>query len=96
MSTTSISVVLTHFNKGQLLQRTVDSLQPDLPELLEIIIVDDYSIDNSLDIIQDYAKRDKRIKVIKNKSNYGISKTRDIGIKKSSANWITTLDSDDY
>ena len=45
MSTTSISVVLTHFNKGQLLQRTVDSLQPDLPELLEIIIVDDASTD---------------------------------------------------
>lgn len=91
-----LSIIVPNYNNSKYLNDCLDSILSQTYKDLEIIIVDDYSIDNSLDIIQDYAKRDKRIKVIKNKSNYGISKTRDIGIKESSANWITTLDSDDY
>ena len=91
-----LAIIVPNYNNSKYLNDCLDSILSQTYKDLEIIIVDDCSTDSSLEIIQDYEKIDKRIKVIKNKSNYGISKTRDIGIKATLSNWITTLDSDDY
>ena len=58
-------------------------------------MIDDYSNDNSLDIIKNLQKEDKRIKIIKNNKNRGALYTKSIGILKSKGKYIMLLDSDD-
>ena len=62
---------------------------------LEILLIDDYSSDNSLKIIEKCQKVDKRIKLIKNKKNRGSLFSRSLGVLKSKGKYIMALDSDD-
>jgi glycosyltransferase involved in cell wall biosynthesis len=62
---------------------------------LEIICVDDGSPDNSIEILNKYAKEDNRIKIIRQK-NMGLSDARNNGFAASSGEWVHYLDSDDY
>ena len=62
---------------------------------IELLLVDDYSIDNSLKIIEKCQKEDKRIKLIKNKKNRGALYSRSLGVLKSKGKYIMALDSDD-
>ena len=96
MPTVSISVVLTHFNKGLLLQRTIESLQPDLPELLEIIVVDDASTDPhwesfSLQLVQQYPK----VKIIRNTDNQGPANRLNQGGNSAQGDYLFFMDADD-
>lgn len=59
----------------------------------EIIVVDDNSTDKSLEKIMDF---DSLIKIIKNKKNYGLSYSRNLGLRKAKGKYVTMLDSDDY
>ncbi|EAL5964170.1 glycosyltransferase family 2 protein, partial [Campylobacter jejuni] len=63
---------------------------------IEIIIVDDCGNDKSIDIAQEYAKQDKRIKIIHNKKNLKLLRTRYEGVKVSNSPYIMFLDPDDY
>lgn len=91
-----LSVIVPNYNNSKYLSDCLNSIINQTYKDLEIIIVDDCSTDNSIEIIQDYLLQDNRIKLIVNKTNQGISKVRDIGIKYAKTKWITTLDSDDY
>ena len=62
---------------------------------IEIILVDDKSTDNSISIIEEYKKRDKRIILIKNKKNRGLFITRNIGLLSSKGKYIIIPDPDD-
>ena len=64
-------------------------------KLIEIICIDDGSTDGSAAIIEEFARKDARIKVIKQK-NQGLSAARNAGIMAATAPWITGVDSDDY
>ena len=64
-----ISVIIPIYNGGKYLNYSLKSIQNQIFKDLEIIIIDDNSKDNSLEIIQKYIKNDKRIKLIKNKVN---------------------------
>ena len=61
----------------------------------EIIFIDDYSIDNSFKIINEYSQKDLRIKIIKNKINRGTLYSRIQGALKSKGEYIIFIDSDD-
>lgn len=91
-----ISVIVPVYNCEKYIAKTLNSLLNQSLENIEIICVDDKSNDNSLSIIKNYAKKDKRIKVIANKKNLGVSNTRNIALKKSSGNFIMFVDGDDY
>lgn len=96
MSTTSISVVLTHFNKGKLLQRTIDSLQPDLPELLEIIIVDDASTDPNWPLFSKKIELQyPKVKIIQNHDNKGPANRLNQGANAAQGDYIFFMDADD-
>lgn len=73
----------------------MDSLINQKYKNIEIICVNDGSKDNSLNILNDYAKRDKRIKVIDQK-NQGVSVARNTGIDQAKGRCISFIDSDDY
>ena len=62
---------------------------------IEIILVDDKSTDNGINIIEEYKRRDNRIKLIRNKKNRGIFITRNIGVLSSKGKYIMFPDPDD-
>lgn len=96
MSKASISVVLTHFNKGPLLQRTIESLQPDLPELLEIIVADDASTDPNW---ESYSKQLQqqfpKVKIIYNTDNKGPANRLNQGADAAQGDYLFFMDADD-
>lgn len=89
-----ISIIIPVYNTEKYLSRCLDSIINQTYTNLEIIIIDDGSSDNSYDICLEYAKKDKRIKLIKQK-NMGLSATRNKGIRLATGKYIGFVDSDD-
>ena len=90
-----VSVIIPVYNVEKYLQRCVTSVTEQSYSNLEIILVDDGSVDKSGAICDDFAKKDKRIRVI-HKENEGLGLTRNVGIKVATGNYICFIDSDDY
>ena len=90
-----ISFIVSVFNKEKYLKSFISSIQmQDLKEI-EIIFIDDFSDDKSYKVINDFKKKDKRIKLIKNKKNKGSLYSRAIGGKMAKADYVIFFDSDD-
>ena len=90
-----ISVIVPIYNVEKYLTKCLDSIINQTYKNLEIILVDDGSPDNCPKICDEYAKRDKRIKVI-HKKNQGVSVARNVGIESSEGKYICFVDSDDF
>jgi glycosyltransferase involved in cell wall biosynthesis len=90
-----ISIIVPIYNSRKYIGRCIDSLINQTYEDIEIILVDDCSTDNSIEIAQEYAAIDKRIKIIKNDKNEGLSFSRNNGMRNSTAPYIMFCDSDD-
>lgn len=90
-----ISIIMPIYNVEQYLEQCLDSCINQTLEDIEVICVNDGSSDNSLQILENYAKKDARIKII-NQENQGISETRNNGFKSASGDYILFLDSDDW
>ena len=74
---------------------SIKSIQKQTLQDIEIIAVNDYSSDNSLNILKKLSKKDSRIKIINNKNNRGLLYTRAMGILNSSGEFLMNLDPDD-
>lgn len=94
-SEVKVSVIISVYNNEFYLRECLDSIINQTLKEIEIIIVNDGSTDNSLEVIEEYAHRDKRIVII-NKENEGISKTRNRGLDICKGEYIQFIDSDDY
>lgn len=90
-----ISIVIANFNSEKYIKETLDSILAQTYTNFEVLIIDDVSTDNSLDIIHDYQKKDVRIKLFKLKQNSGPAIARNLGIKNAKGNFLTFIDSDD-
>lgn len=90
-----ISIIIPVYNAEKYLKKCIDSILDQTYSNLEIIIVNDGSKDNSLDIINEYATKDSRIKVC-NKENGGVSSARNEGINKANGTYVMFIDADDY
>jgi len=88
-----ISVVIPAYNAAAFIKKAINSVLTQSYKHLEIIIVNDGSIDKTTDIVN--ALSDKRIKLI-SQSNMGLSNARNTGIKASKGEYIAFLDADDY
>lgn len=89
-----ISIIAPVYNIERHLRKCLDSLINQTYKNIEIICVNDGSADKSLDILNEYANKDKQI-VIVDKKNGGISDARNIGIAKASGEYMIFVDSDD-
>lgn len=89
------SIIIPVYNSEKTLKKCLDSVINQTYENLEIICINDGSGDNSLKILNEYAKKDDRI-IIVNKENGGLASARNEGIKKANGDVITFLDSDDW
>lgn len=95
MSNCKISVIVPVFNEAKVLPRCMNSLLKQSLKDIEIICIDDGCSDNSLAILQDYAARDERFKII-SQENQGLSVSRNKGMDMAHGEYIFFLDSDDY
>lgn len=90
-----VSIIIPVYNSAQYLDRCIASAVGQTYEDLEIILINDGSLDNSLQICRKWSLIDKRISVI-DKSNGGVSSARNAGLSASCGDYLVFLDSDDY
>ena len=90
-----ISVFLPIYNKENYLVKSIQSVQNQTLKEIEIVAVNDFSNDNSLKILKEFAKNDSRIKIINNKENKGLLYSRAMGILFSKGEYLMNLDPDD-
>lgn len=90
----TFSVVIPAYNASAFLPQTIESVQRQTFEDFEILIIDDGSTDDTLDIIKKYKETDSRIHFITQR-NQGVSRARNTGIEAAEGKYIAFLDSDD-
>jgi glycosyltransferase involved in cell wall biosynthesis len=90
-----ISIISPVYNRGKYLFRFIKSLQNQNFNEIEIILIDDCSIDNTKTLIKKYKEVDKRIILIQNNKNKGTFASRNIGILKSKGEYLMFPDPDD-
>ena len=90
-----VSIITPCYNASKFLTETLESVLVQTYENWEMIIVDDCSSDNSRSIIEDYAQKDNRIRLINNSNNMGAAKSRNKAIEVAQGDYIAFLDSDD-
>ena len=95
MCSTKISIIVPIYNVEQYLQKTIESCINQTLKELEVILVDDGSKDASGKVVDDFAKKDNRIKVI-HKQNEGVTIARNTGLAVATGKYIFFLDGDDY
>ena len=88
------SVVIPLYNKEEFVAQTLKSVVGQTYQNFEVVIVNDYSNDNSLDVVK--AIDDHRIKIIEHSENKGLSASRNTGISAATHTHIAFLDADDY
>ena len=89
------SIIMPVYNRGKLVDRSIQSLRAQIFRDIEIICVDDGSKDNSLEVLYEFARKDDRIKVI-HQENGGVAKARNTGMQYATGKYIMFLDSDDF
>lgn len=94
-TTPIVSIIVPVYNEASLLHRCLDSILHQTYTNLDIIIVDDGSTDDSLEICEQYKRSDKRVTVI-HETNAGLSAARNNGVESAKGEFIAFVDSDDY
>lgn len=90
-----VSIIIPVYNASRFLEETINSIQEQTYSNWEAIFIDDCSSDNSYNLIKKYQKEDKRIKLIKNKTNSGAAVSRNNGIDHAEGDYLCFLDADD-
>ncbi len=90
-----ISIIVPVYNVEQYLNRCMETLLSQTYQNMEILLIDDGSEDGSLELCKQYAKKDKRVRVI-HKENEGLGITRNCGLNNATGKFIMFVDSDDF
>ena len=90
-----VSIIVPVYNTESYISACIDSLLGQIYCMLEIILVDDGSVDQSSNICDRYASSDQRVKVI-HKSNGGLSDARNKGMAAATGKYVLFIDSDDF
>jgi glycosyltransferase involved in cell wall biosynthesis len=90
-----VSVVMSVYNSELSLKKSIESIISQTYENIEFLIMDDASSDNSSNIINQFQKIDKRIKIFNNKQNVGLTKSLNLLIKETKGELIARQDADD-
>jgi len=90
-----ISIITPSYKSEKFIRQTIESVLVQSYQKWEMIIVDDVSPDNSNEVIEEYCKKNSRIKLIKLKKNSGPAVARNRAIKEAKGRYIAFLDADD-
>lgn len=93
-----ISVIMTSYNYAQYIEEAINSVINQTHPDWELIIVDDGSSDNSIEIIKSYCEKDSRIKLLQheNRENKGLKESILLGLEHAQGEWTAFLESDDF
>ena len=94
MSHPLVSIIVPVYNSEQYLRECLDSILHQTYAELEVICVNDGSTDGSAAVLQHYAEKDARVRIV-TKENGGLSSARNAGLEVASGEWVTGVDSDD-
>lgn len=94
---TAVSIITASYNYQDYIKETIESVLNQTFQDWEMIIVDDGSNDNSIDVIKSYCKKDSRVKLYTHEGNInrGLSETIQLGLSKAKGSWVAFLESDD-
>lgn len=95
-SKVKVSIIIPVYNTEKFLSRCLDSLLKQTLHDLEIIIINDQTPDNSMQIATEFAKKDSRIRILENSQNMGSMWSRREGYSRAVGEYIVFCDSDDY
>ncbi|HEX8680041.1 MAG TPA: glycosyltransferase family 2 protein, partial [Chthoniobacterales bacterium] len=91
-----VSVCIDSFNYGRFLPQTIESVLEQTFQDFEVIISDDCSTDDCFEIAQRYAQKDSRVTAIRNPSNFGMVKNRNVCLKHARGEYVKWLHADDF
>ena len=89
-----VDIILPNYNGAKTLRETMNSIINQSFQDFNLYIIDDFSNDKSISIIEDYS--DPRVNLIKLKKNKGVYFCRNLGMRKSNSKYLAFIDSDDY
>ena len=89
-----ISIIIPTYNRAAIISATLDSVIDQDYKDWECVVVDDFSTDNTEDIIKQYAAKDKRVRYLKNERQKGAQGARNTGLHHSKSEWVLFFDSD--
>ena len=95
LETIKVSIIMPAYNVARHIMSTIDSVIKQTHENWELLIVDDCSTDNTVDIITNYGKKDSRIKLFQLEKNSGAAVARNRAIEEATGEYLAFLDSDD-
>lgn len=95
MSKKLVSVIMPAYNASETISASIESVLKQTYKNWELIIIDDYSIDNTFDIIKKYQENNHKIKIIRNKRNLRVAESRNRGLDVAQGDYIAFLDADD-
>lgn len=90
-----VSVVIPMYNSSSYITPTIKSALNQTYKNIEVLVIDDRSIDNSVEVVNELAKSDSRLRCIPQEKNQGAAVARNRGIKEANGQYIAFLDSDD-
>ncbi|MBK9264247.1 MAG: glycosyltransferase family 2 protein [Polyangiaceae bacterium] len=96
MSESRVSVVMPTYNAERFLRRPVESVLAQSHRELELLVADDGSTDGSVALVEAYARRDPRVRLLRAERNGGVAAARNRGIAAATGRYIAFLDSDDW
>ena len=93
---TRFSILVACYNAAPYIRQTLDSLLSQTLSDIEVICIDDCSTDNTLQILDEYAGKDRRVKMLKTSENSGQAVARNLGLKHATGVLTTMVDADDW
>jgi glycosyltransferase involved in cell wall biosynthesis len=90
-----VSIILPTYNGGKYIERAIESIIAQSFSSWELLVIDDGSVDNTKDIVDEYSIKDNRIIYLKNEVNLGIQKTLNKGLREAKGEYIARIDDDD-
>jgi len=88
-----VSIIMATYNRAHTIERAVKSVLNQTYKNFELIIIDDGSVDDTLNILKKY--EDPRIRIYRHDVNKGVTAAKNSGLKQIRGEWFTTFDSDD-
>lgn len=90
-----VTIIVPVYNSAEYLHESIGALKKQTYNEIEIILVENGSTDNSLDVCNGFAEKDKRITVIHTDENIGTGAARNLGLESATGEYIAFLDADD-
>jgi glycosyltransferase involved in cell wall biosynthesis len=91
-----VSIVIPAYNREKTLKRAVESVLTQTIQDIEVIVVDDASMDNTVAVAKELARSDPRVRLIQSTSHHGAQAARNLGARDADGDWLCFFDSDDY